>query len=117
MKAKAQKAAMQLHEFLADAPSAEEARATLQTEGVNVGSFTHRLKTARASAASSVEKMKSPLGEVAAKTHEQIRSFMKKFGTDDVPGLPAGAFARSKGSGTRDNGSHAGKQDTDAQAE
>ncbi len=117
MKVKAQKAAMQLHEFLADAPSAEEARATLQAEGVDVGSFTHRLKTARASVASSVEKVKSPLGDVAAKTHEQIRSFMKKFGADDAPGLPAGAFARSKGSGKRNNGSHARKQDTDAQAE
>jgi len=117
VKARPLKAAMQLHEFLADAHSTDEARTILQAEGVDLRSFGRRLNAARTGTAPVAGTAKSKLGEAAAQTQEKIRSFMKKFGAENPLGQSAGAFARSKGSGRRDPGSHANKQDSDANAE
>jgi hypothetical protein len=88
------KAAAHLHDFLADADSEVEARKILAEEGVDVNAFIARLSAARNGKEASAAN-KGVLGGLAARTQEEIRSFLNRFASDEVDGLPSGALARS----------------------
>ena len=94
MKTTPNQAAAQLHEFLADAESEAEARKILTDEGVDVDAFVARLAAARSGQDATTAKI-GGLGKLAARTQEEIRSFLSRFGAGEDSGLPAGAFARS----------------------